>query len=215
MYYIYLIINLQNNKIYLGSTINFNKRKCWHLSFLRRNKHFNYKLQHDFNLYGEEWFVFRKYKELKNQNTKELLELEEELITSLSPDYNIAKYVEKPYYGRIHTKEEREKISKALKGRIRSKQHCENISKAKKGCKGPFISYESREKLKLMRISKPVDQYSLNGDFIKTYVSTKEAKRQTKINHGAISSCCNPKKTSHKTAGGYIWKWNNTTSKNL
>lgn len=38
-----------------------------------------------------------------------------------------------PSYGRIHTKEEREKIKIALKGKKKSKEHCERMSRDRKG----------------------------------------------------------------------------------
>lgn len=52
--------------------------------------------------------------------------------------------------------------------------------------------------------SKPVLQFTLDGEFIKTYPSAKEAERQTGINRTSISYCCNGKL---KTAGGFIWKF--------
>lgn len=53
---------------------------------------------------------------------------------------------------------------------------------------------------------KPILQYTLDNMFVSEYVSTKEASRQTKINKGNISQCCNQKR---KSAGGYIWKYKN------
>lgn len=56
------------------------------------------------------------------------------------------------------------------------------------------------------KLSKPVLQYTLDGEFIKEYPSIREASRQTKINRGCIAYCCR-KHPSHKTAGGSIWKY--------
>jgi group I intron endonuclease len=200
---IYLIINLQNNKIYIGSAVNFNKRKNYHLSYLRRNKHINYKLQNDFNIYGEEWFVFKIFKKANN-DYKKLLKLEQSFLDSLKPDYNIAKYVEQPYYGRKHSKETIEKIRKANTGIKFSKERCERISKANKNKKRKPLSEKTKNKLKELRVSKPVNQYDLNNIFIKSYPSIKEAERQTKINRGNISDCCNNNITK---TGGFIWKF--------
>lgn len=52
--------------------------------------------------------------------------------------------------------------------------------------------------------SKEVNQYDLNGNFIKTYPSLKEAERQLGIQTTTISQCCRGKA---KTAGGYRWKY--------
>ena len=48
---IYLIINLQNNKFYVGSAVNVRKRKNKHLQQLRKNKHDNQYLLKEFCKY--------------------------------------------------------------------------------------------------------------------------------------------------------------------
>ena len=79
----------------------------------------------------------------------------------------------------------------------------------KRGTKIGWCEYDSKEemrrngRLKGKSNIKPVSQYSLEGKFIKTYPSVREAERQTGINNTSISACCNGKR---KTAGGYIWK---------
>lgn len=63
--------------------------------------------------------------------------------------------------------------------------------------------------------SKPVVQYTLDGNFIAEYINAKEAERQTNISNSNINSCCNHKTKTNsngykyqvKTAGGFIWKW--------
>lgn len=58
MYYVYEIVNLKNNKKYIGITNNVKRRFSRHLSALRYNKHVNAKLQRAFNKYGELAFKF-------------------------------------------------------------------------------------------------------------------------------------------------------------
>lgn len=55
---IYLISNLINNKIYVGQSINIEKRWRQHKRELRNNIHENKKLQNAWNKYGEENFEF-------------------------------------------------------------------------------------------------------------------------------------------------------------
>ena len=55
-------------------------------------------------------------------------------------------------------------------------------------------------------LSKKVNQYDLNGNFIKSYPSTKEVERQLGIQTISISKCC---RGLQKTSGGYIWKYAN------
>lgn len=51
--------------------------------------------------------------------------------------------------------------------------------------------------------SKPVDQYTLDGIFVKTWSSATDAARGLGLEQSCISACCNGKQ---KTAYGYIWK---------
>lgn len=55
---IYCIINIVNNKVYIGATKNLADRKSQHFSELRNNKHPNEYLQNSWNKYGEENFAF-------------------------------------------------------------------------------------------------------------------------------------------------------------
>ena len=53
--------------------------------------------------------------------------------------------------------------------------------------------------------NKPVVQIDPNtNEVVNTYCSAREASRQTGVNHGNISQCCNDKR---KTTGGFIWKF--------
>lgn len=53
---IYGIQNIITKKIYIGSTINLYNRWSVHISDLKLEKHYNTKLQEDFNTYGEKNF---------------------------------------------------------------------------------------------------------------------------------------------------------------
>jgi group I intron endonuclease len=55
---IYKIINIKNNKIYIGSSADIHKRWCQHKTSLNKNKHCNKHLQAAWNKYGEESFKF-------------------------------------------------------------------------------------------------------------------------------------------------------------
>lgn len=55
-------------------------------------------------------------------------------------------------------------------------------------------------------VSKPVNQYSLDGIYIATYKSIKEASRKTGTDQTGIVDCC---KGRLKTSGGFIWKYVN------
>ena len=53
-----------------------------------------------------------------------------------------------------------------------------------------------------------VNQYTLNGDYIRTFNSMSEAERLPGIHHKGISRCCSGKQ---KTAYGFIWSYSNTS----
>lgn len=56
MYYVYKIVNLSNNKVYIGCTNNIKRRTEYHLDRLNRNCHDNKFLQKDWNFFGHEYF---------------------------------------------------------------------------------------------------------------------------------------------------------------
>jgi hypothetical protein len=49
----------------------------------------------------------------------------------------------------------------------------------------------------------PVEQYTLDGRFVKRYHSMREASRRLNICHKGISLCC---KGVYRQSGGYVWK---------
>ena len=59
MRYIYVIRNTKNGKVYIGQTRYKELRFEQHIKSLKLNKHFNYKLQEDFNTFGEDAFTYR------------------------------------------------------------------------------------------------------------------------------------------------------------
>ncbi|MCI6366859.1 MAG: GIY-YIG nuclease family protein [Spirochaetia bacterium] len=57
-FYYYKITNKANKKFYIGITTDYKKRERQHFYQLEANKHLNYKMQKDYNLYGKENFSF-------------------------------------------------------------------------------------------------------------------------------------------------------------
>lgn len=174
---IYKIINLVNDKFYVGSTTNKNERFRTHRNKLRRGVHHCAHLQAAWNKYGEEKFVFRVVVEIPNGEslqTAEDLWLAEHVgkdycyntgLRSGAPMRGIQKE-QHPNFGKPKTAAEREQISQTLKEFYAAdpnnhprvgKQHTEE-TKAKIGEKvrqaaaegrgGAFIpSEETRQKM--------------------------------------------------------------------
>jgi len=82
---IYKIKNIVDEKYYIGSSKNINRRWDKHRWRLRSNKHENIILQRAWNKYGEENFIFEIVEECE---TYMLLELEQKYL-NLDPQYNI------------------------------------------------------------------------------------------------------------------------------
>lgn len=95
--------------------------------------------------------------------------------------------------------ETKEKIRKANKGKKKSK---EAIKKFKQTIKNRIGYKKSKTFLDATR--KKVNQYSLDGEFIKSYISITEASILTGVNGSNITECC---KGRRKTAGKFKWKY--------
>lgn len=61
---IYKITNKTNNKVYIGESLNIERRWEEHIEDLNNNKHHSYKLQNDWNTYGQDNFKFEIVKEI-------------------------------------------------------------------------------------------------------------------------------------------------------
>jgi NUMOD1 domain-containing protein len=71
--------------------------------------------------------------------------------------------------------------------------------------KGYVFTEEHRIRL-ISRLKKPVLQYTKEGDFVKEFISIKDAGMDTGIGSRGISECACGKK---KSAGGYLWRHKN------
>lgn len=67
-------------------------------------------------------------------------------------------------------------------------------------------AYNNKYGTRTAKTSKPIIQYTKDGQFVAEFPSTMEAARQTGVSVGNICSCCkgNPK---YSHAGGYIWRY--------
>ncbi len=68
------------------------------------------------------------------------------------------------------------------------------------------ISVSKTGKLNPKRVSKPVIQYTLDGQFVAEYPSMAEAQRLTGIFQTSIGQCCKGN-NRYNTSGGYKWKF--------
>ena len=196
-YYVYLHLNIINQKRYYGITSEKSPEIRWKKGY-SHNPHF----QSAIKKYG--WDNFEHIIIANNLTKKEAEQMEHDLINQYhtnNPQYGynltsggglgVFKHSEKskhlmsehtkgelnPMYGKHHSDETKEKISLALKNHP-------NTSK------------------KVLCIETNI-----------IYNSTREAERLTGINHSSISQAANPK-GKQKTAGKYHWQYINEEKEN-
>jgi group I intron endonuclease len=112
---IYLIKNIANNKVYVGSAINIDKRWSLHKRELKEGNHHSCLLQRAWDKYGEQSFKFEILEEVANP--QHLLAYEQvylDYYKSYEDDkgYNICKVAGSPL-GIKHTEEAKQNMKKA------------------------------------------------------------------------------------------------------
>lgn len=166
---VYAITNIEISpeRIYFGQSINIKKRLYEHLWALKRNVHENPHLQHSFNKYGEQSFIFAPFRAISN--TENLTQLEKQAITEAKElgmeVYNITDPETPPFLGRKHSAESKLKMSSSKKGKNlgnksrtgqkRSQAEKDKTSKANSKSGNPNFgktaSVETRKKMSIKR----------------------------------------------------------------
>ena len=180
---IYLIINLVNNKFYVGSAKNLWSRKLSHYRDLRNNKHKNTYLQHSYNKYGSQNFIIVLLEKVESKN--DLTKCEQHWIDTLDAcnkdiAYNICPTAESKL-GLHHSEETKSKMSKSMKGIKRTDEGKKNMSISK---------------------SKTIVQCAIDGMFIKEWESANYASKILNLSQTNISGACVHK---HEYAHNFLW----------
>lgn len=232
---IYSILNTLNDKIYIGSANDIDRRLSEHLRQLKNNKHPNKKIQNAWNKYSEENFVFNiiEYSDVEVLLIREQYYLDTYLDANLDNDtfekngYNILR-IAGSSRGHKMSIETKNKISLSLSGDknpFYGKEHSDEVksimSSKKLGILNPHFGvgnmlgkkHKNETKIKMSisnsgsnnKNSKKVFQYTKDYNLIKEWESTGQVAKVLNISQGNISSCCLGKQ---KTAYGYIWRYN-------
>ena len=201
-YTVYVHKNLKNEKYYVGMTSKEPKKRFNYGFGYRKNSKMWSDIQNsDWN---KDWVhgILGKF-----ENKKDALNYEAFLIAMLDTvrnGYNISEY-DSHHYKR--TEEHKKKLSESLTGHEISEETRKKMAESHIGM---TFSEEHKKKIseankgKINSPTKSVLQYSMNGEFITKYSSTRDAERQTGCYHNSISKCC---KGKQKTCGGYIWRY--------
>lgn len=105
--------------------------------------------------------------------------------------------------GRKQSEEEKQKRNKSRKGYVHSEETKIKMSNSHKGKKTSKEHLEKLQKGQILANSKPIDQYDLKGNFIRSWQSATFASKEIGVHPTTIRHCVQCK---IKTAGGYIWK---------
>jgi group I intron endonuclease len=143
---IYIIKNIVNNKVYIGSAVDIQRRWRRHRTELKKGKHHSMHLQAAWNIYGKQSFKFEIIEQVSNP--LHLLSYEQVYLDYYKcykdeHGYNICK-VAGSAYGLKHTEEAKQKISKAHSGKKYSEETRKKISEAKTGRK---VSEETKKRM--------------------------------------------------------------------
>lgn len=226
MYYIYKITNKNNNKTYIGQSINPEKRLKEHI-YGRKNKKIPY-FERILRKYGIEEFTFEIIDKSNNRDYIDYLEKKYiKKFNCIKPNgYNILKggrnqqgawnskaideydldgnyistYESASYYESFINKEYKaSSISRSCKLLTKYK----NRQFRFKGDKKP-----SKYKKGLPNHRTKVYQFDLDGNYINQYVSVTEASKKTNTSRTTIMGCLNG---TYKKANNYLW----SKSKNI
>lgn len=221
---IYKIENLVTKKVYVGFAIHINDRWSTHRSQLRDGLHHCEHLQRSYDKYGVDNF---KYSILEECKEGELAIREHYWATLLKAHDRHFGYNIKPTSedGKVrHSEETKAKIGKAHKGRIIKPESIEKSKetrhrRAKEN--GYYFPPESKVwQVYIDRKGKPVSpnlaigarekcsikvkQYTLTGEYIKTWDCMTDVEKALRgKTTGKISCCANGLRPS---AYGYIWR---------
>lgn len=187
---IYIIRNIINNKVYIGSSVSINSRLSTHKNLLMNNKHFNKHLQSSYNKYGLNSFTFN------------ILEITNVSIINEREEFNISLY---------NANDTKHGYNKRIKcdtniGKKFSSQHIENLRKSHIGIKR---SKEAHRKI-IESQYKEVYKIDESGKILEKYKSLIDAGLNNDIHKESISACCSNKLNS---TGGYFWCFANNYTK--
>lgn len=229
---IYVIENIQTNKVYIGRSKNLNKRKTEHFRMLRKSVHHNIYLQRSFNKWGRKNFVFRLLEDCQDEylTDREKFWLDYYYETDWKLCYNISRdsvtsmtgrnHTEEtkrkmsrdrtgrmnPFFGRTHKPETREKIRKARKGTKASEETLKILSECRRGEKNHFFGKSLPKKVlqaAVEKTRKPVVMLDKkNKKEIMKFNSISAAANYINGDISFISRVC---RDSSKSAYGYKW----------
>lgn len=206
---IYKIINLSNNKYYLGSSVDIYRRFKEHFTLLRGNRHHSRSLQNAFNKYGEELFtleiteqtIFNGVicKEYKMEYLQCLEQYYLDLYNVYTIGYNCSKKADYPFVKRTKESLEKSKNTRILRNTKMSQETKNKISISNKNSEK--VTKANRRTAETRKIK--IYQYSLDGSFIKEWRNKDLIEQELNILKYNIDYAV---LKSNSSTGGYMFK---------
>jgi group I intron endonuclease len=166
---------IRSSRIYIGSSVDITRRWSTHLSELIKGSHHNSKVQNHCNKYGISDLVFSII--LYGCKKEDLIFIEQIFLDIYKPWFNVRKTAESNL-GFKHSFQSRKKIGDGHRGKKYRPRSEETIAKytalAKERIGKYHMSKESIEKRK-QRLYRPILYYDIYGNFVKKFVTVKEA----------------------------------------
>lgn len=200
---IYIISNLIDDRVYVGSAVSLAHRKGTHFFQLKNNKHCNSHLQNFVNKYGLDKLRFNV---IELCDISDLIKREQFWFSKFEYKFNIALFAGSTL-GRVYSEDTKRKISNSLKkaglkGIPKSEET--KLAMRKPKSKEHILKIKNAQKA----VIKKVYQYDLEMNFIKEFESISESAIKTGFNRQQISACCNNKQNTVK---GFIFCFNKIT----
>lgn len=205
---IYKITNKINGKCYIGKSVDIHDRWIRHHSraFQENDRQYNCYLYRSIRKYGLDNFTFEVIEECSfdELNDKEIFYID--FYNSFNRDYgyNMTRggdgALKQDYEVVCDLWNKGFTISDIAKTIDGSRNTVKNILKI---CNTDYSEDIARKRGTKSK-SYAINQYDLNGVFMKVWESAKQIERELHIDHSSVIDCCN---WVRMTAGGYKWKY--------
>ena len=198
-YTVYMHKNKINGKVYIGITKQKVKERWQNGLGYKRNSLF----YNAINKYS--WNNFEHIILFEHLTKEEAEKKEIELIAYYkSNNRNYGYNIEKGGHCNTMTEEIKKKISNSNKGIKRTKEFKEKCRINNIGKKHTQATKEKMSKSQLGKHSIKTNQYDLDGNYIKTWNSAREAAKYYNIHEVSITCCCRKRS---KSCNNYIWRY--------
>ena len=199
-------------KIYIGQTINLQKRKSNYKCMDRRTM--GPKIFYSLQKYGWETHLFEVIEECSNDNLFEReIYWKQYYLDQNNGNWDMVLFCNLHDIGSFGPLSDH--IKNKIKGQKRSEETKQKMRESKLGKPSNYLNHnhtpETKQKIRESRLGKPsnrpkikISQHDLEGNFIKTWNSLKDISRTLNLSHNSINRCCQGKQ---RKAFNYIWRY--------